>query len=56
MKEVELINSTDYQKAYDKVLCSWVIESLNMMGIAKKCCKVFGENKNVLEGGANLWY
>ena len=31
---------------------SWVIESLNMMGIAKKMVNFLGDE--VLEGGANL--
>ena len=45
----------NYQKAYDMVPQSWVIESLNMMGIAKNVA-IFWENNEVLEGGANQWW
>ena len=33
----------DYQKAYDMVLHFWVIESLNMMGIAKNVVNLLGK-------------
>ena len=33
----------DYQKAYDGVCHSWVIESLNMMGIAKNVVNLLGK-------------
>ena len=45
----------DYQKAYDMVPHSRVIESLNMMGIAKNVVNFFGENGDIVEDGANLW-
>ena len=36
----------DYQKAYDKNPQPWVIESLNMMGLAKNEVKVLGKAMN----------
>ena len=38
----------------DLVPHSWVIESLNMIGITKNVVNVFGKNDEILEGGANL--
>lgn len=36
----------DYQKAYDKNPQPWVIENLNMMGLAKNAVKVLGKTMN----------
>lgn len=36
----------DYQKACDKNPQPWVIENLNMMGLAKNAVKVLGKTMN----------
>ena len=46
---------TDYWKAYDMVLHSWVRDSLNVMDIVKNVVLFWGKKGEVLESGAKLW-
>ena len=43
LRKKNLMGWINYQKAYDVVCHSWVIESLNMMGIAKNVVNLLGK-------------
>ena len=46
---------TNYWKAYDMVLHSWVRNRLNVMDIVKNVVLFLGKKGEVLESGAKLW-